>query len=214
MTDIITGTDSVIAVSFAEDNNAYAALTRLKELDAQGQVEVQEASVVVRGADGQVVEKDQTGGDNLAGTAGGGLIGLLVGVIGGPLGVLIGGTTGLLVGSLVDLDDMDETDSVLGEISKATRPGHTALLARVGEQTPEAIDVAMAELGGIVLRRATFDVEAELSAAEEAQRQAKHQARKELFEARKDQQKDKVHAKVADLKAKLGGGEQVPTASA
>jgi hypothetical protein len=87
--------------------------------------------------------------------------------------VLVGGATGLHVGSLYDLDEMDQTDSVLGEISKTVRPEHTAVLARVGEQTPEAIDLTMPQLGGMVLRRDVYDVEAELAAAKEAQREAK-----------------------------------------
>jgi len=111
MTDAVTETESVIAVSFEDDNNAYAALTKLKELDAQGQVEIGEAAVVVRTADGQVVQKDQIGSEEFMGTAGGGLVGLLVGVIGGPLGVLVGGATGLLVGSLYDLDETRPTRS-------------------------------------------------------------------------------------------------------
>jgi uncharacterized membrane protein len=88
-----------------------------------------EAAVVVRTDDGQVVEKDRIGSEFLAGTASGGLIGLLLGIIGGPLGMLIGGTGGLMVGSLFDLDDVEETESVLGAISRSVQPGHTALLA-------------------------------------------------------------------------------------
>jgi uncharacterized membrane protein len=214
MTDALTGTESVIAVSFEDDNNAYAALTKLKELDAQGQVGVEEASVVVRDADGKVVEKTQSGSEPFVGTAGGGLIGLLVGVIGGPLGMLVGGATGLLVGSLYDLDEMDQTDSVLGEISKTVRPEHTAVLARVTEQTPEVVDLAMSQLGGTVLRRDVYDVEAELAAAEEAQREAKRQARKELRRARQEQHKAEAHAKVQELKAKLSGGEKAASTGA
>ena len=214
MTEALTGTDNVIAVSFEDDNNAYAALTKLKELDAQGQVEVEEAAVVVRDADGKVVEKTQSGSEPVVGMAGGGLIGLLVGVIGGPLGMLVGGATGVLVGSLYDLDEMDQTDSVLGEISKTVRPEHTAVLARVGEQTPEVVDLAMSQLGGTVLRRDVYDVEAELAAAEEAQREAKRQARKELRRARQEQRKAEAHAKVEKLKAKLGGGDTAASTSA
>jgi len=214
MTDPVTETSSVIAVSFEDDDNAYAALTKLKELGAQGQVELEEAAVVVRDADGKVVEKTQVGSEPIVGMAGGGLIGLLIGVIGGPLGMLVGGATGLLVGSLYDLDEMDQTDSVLGEISKTVRPEHTAVLARVGEQTPEVVDLAMSQLGGTVLRRDVYDVEAELAAAAEAQREAKRQARKELRRARQEQHKAEAHAKVEELKAKLGGGEKAASPSA
>src|SRR6187549_2446921 len=93
---------NVISVSFDPDSNAYAALTALKELDSQGRLSLQEAAVVVRGDDGQIVVKDRVGSYDFAGTASGGLLGLVIGILGGPLGVLIGGTYGLLVGSLVD----------------------------------------------------------------------------------------------------------------
>lgn len=48
-------TYNVIAVSFADDRNADKAMTLLKELDAQGRVVIQQAVVVVRGDDGQLV---------------------------------------------------------------------------------------------------------------------------------------------------------------
>ena len=127
-TSIVDG-HNVIAVSFDDDREAYHALTLLKELDSQERVGVQEAVVVVRGEDGQLVEKDGTESPELVGTASGGLIGLLLGIIGGPLGVLIGGATGLMVGSLYDLADYEETDSALGAISSSVQAGRTALLA-------------------------------------------------------------------------------------
>ena len=195
--------ENVVVVSFEEDGNAYEALTRLKELDSQEQVGLKAAAVVVRDQDGMVETKDQVADEEWSGTAGGGLIGLLIGIIGGPLGVLIGGATGLLVGSLFDLDDADETDSVLSEISRSVRVGHTSLLAELAEQSYEVVDTAMAHLGGTVLRRSVADVEAEMAAAEKAQRKAKRKAREELLEARHEKNQAKVHAKVEELKAKL-----------
>ena len=67
-----------------------------------------------------------------------------------------------------------------------------------------AIDAAMANLGGNVVRRSGPDVRAEIAAAEEAQREAKKKARTELREARKHKQEEQVDAKLAALKAKLG----------
>ena len=81
--------------------------------------------------------------------------------------------------------------------------GRTTLLAQVGEQSPEVVDAAMTELGGTVLRRDVEDVEAEIAAADEAQHAAKVAARKELREQRRSQAKDKIHAKIEELKAKL-----------
>src|SRR5690242_18139932 len=115
--------ENVIVVSFAEDSSAYEAFTNLKELDQQGQVATKGAAIVQREEDGRLVPKDSVDTEQLAGTATGGLVGLLVGILGGPFGVLIGGATGLLIGSLYDMDDADDTESVLAEISSAIRPG-------------------------------------------------------------------------------------------
>ena len=202
----------MLAVSFSEHSSAYEALSRLKELDARDEVGVRGAAVVVREEDGKVVTKEEIGDERWEGTVGGGLVGLLVGVIGGPVGVLIGAATGVLVGSLFDEDDEDATDSALADISKSVRVGSPSLLADVIETSPVAIDAAMANLGGTVLRRAGGDVRAEIAATEEAQREAKKEARKELRDARKKKQKDEIDAKLEALKAKLGRHKE-PAAS-
>lgn len=208
-----TSEDSVIVVSFHDDANAYEALTQLKELDSQKQLNVEGAAVVQRGQDGGLTVKDEIGDPGYAGTATGGLVGLLVGILGGPLGILVGGATGLFVGSIVDLDDDDDTESMLAELSKSIGVGRTALLAQVSEPAPEVIDTAMARLDGTVLRRPVPDVEAEISAAEEAQREAKHKARKELRKARHEKHQEAVHAKIADLQEKLHHHKNTPVAS-
>jgi uncharacterized membrane protein len=199
--------DNVVVVSFGEDatndKNAYQALTDIKELDAQGQITLAGAAVVSRHLDGRVEIKSEVGDLPYEGTASGGLVGLLVGIIGGPLGMLFGGATGLLVGSLFDIDDATTTESVLSDISKHVRPGRTAVLAQVTEQSREVIDTAMWKLGGEVMRRPVVDVEEEIAAAQEAQQTAEREARKELHKARHEQRKEDAHAKVEELKKKL-----------
>ncbi len=195
--------ENVVVVSFDDDSKAFDALTRLKELDAQKQIDLVAAAVVVRDQNGMVEEKDEVSDEQWAGTAGGGVVGLLIGVIGGPFGVLIGGATGVLVGSLFDLDDADETESVLGEVSRSVRVGRDSLIAEVNEPSPDVVDTAMQRLGGSVLRRSVSDVEAEIAAAEKAQREAKKKARKELRHARHQKHQEDVHAKVQEMKAKL-----------
>jgi len=194
---------NVITVNFGDDADAYKALTLLKELDDQDQVELVGAAVVVRGEDGQLQIKDDVDDTDLEGAASGGIIGLLVGILGGPLGVLVGGLTGLMVGSLFDADDADDTESVLSDISRAVRPGRTALLAELDEPSAEIVDTAMTPLGGSVLRRPLEQVEAEIAAAEDAQKAAAKEARKQLREQRREQTKEKIKAKIEALKAKL-----------
>jgi hypothetical protein len=74
-------------------------------------------------------------------------------------------------------------------------------------QSPDVIDAAMARLGGEVMRRPVVDVEEEIAAAEEAQRKAKRETRKELREARVAKTKEDAHAKVEELKSKPHGTE-------
>jgi uncharacterized membrane protein len=199
--------DNVLVVTFGEDpnndTNAYQALTDVKQLDSQGQINITGAAVITRDLDGRVEVKSEVGNDPYAGTASGGVIGLLVGILGGPLGVLIGGATGVLVGSLFDMDEAETTESVLGDMSKQIHPTRTAVLAQVTEQSPEVVDAAMARLGGEVMRRPVADVEEEIAAAQEAQRKAKRAARKELHKARHEKHKEDAHAKVEELKSKL-----------
>jgi uncharacterized membrane protein len=206
--------DNVIVVGFAEDDRAYEALTNLKELASQGQLRLTAATVVTRGEDGHIEIKDQVQDSMLEGTAGGGLIGLLIGILGGPLGVLLGGATGLLVGSLFDVADADDTDSVLTDVSKTVKTGRTALLAEVEEQSAEVVDSAMARLTGTVVRRPVAEVEAEIAAAEKAQREATHKARKELRHARHEKNRAEVHEKVEKLKAKVHPDRQPAQTSA
>jgi hypothetical protein len=126
--------------------------------------------------------------------------------------VIVGGATGLVVGSLFDEDDDDETRSVLGEHSRWIRVGPPALLAEVSEDGPAAVDAAIAQLRGRVLRRSVDDVEAEIAAAQHAQREARKHARHELFESRRKQQKAEIDAKVAALEAKLPGHQHLAAA--
>jgi uncharacterized membrane protein len=208
--------DNVLVVTFGEDpqndKNAYQALTDLKQLDSQGQVKIAGAAVIARDLDGHVDIKSDVGKEPYEATAVGGIIGLLVGIIGGPLGVLLGGATGVLVGSLFDIEDVDTTESVLGDISKQVHPARMAVLAQVTEQSPEVIDTAMARLGGEVMRRPLVDVEREIAAAREAQKKAKHEAREELHKAHAEKTKEDAHAKVEELKSKLNRSKAGATA--
>jgi uncharacterized membrane protein len=194
---------NVVAVNFGDDAEAYKALTLLKELDGQGQVALAGAAVVVRGEDGHLEIKDEVGDTEYGNTATGGVVGLLVGILGGPLGVLIGGATGVLIGSLFDMDDIDDTESALSDISRSVRPGPAALIAELSEQSDEVVDAAMARLGGTVVRRPLEQVQAEIAAAEDAQEAAAKEARKRLHDQRREQTKERIREKIAELKAKL-----------
>ena len=196
--------ENIIVTSFGDDSRAYEALARLKELAAEGQVDLHDAAVVQRAQDGTLHLRDEEGNedDGLA-TLTGGTIGLLIGILGGPLGVLLGGAVGLLAGAIVDAEDDDETDSVLEHIARSIRTGETAMLADLEESGPEAVDAAMADVDGTVSRFARSDVEAEISGAEEAAHKARVKARKELRHQRHEATAEKVQAKLRELRERL-----------
>jgi uncharacterized membrane protein len=195
--------ENVLSVNFDEDGKAYTALTSLKQLDEQGQTKLGGAAVVLRHEDGHIETKDEIDDPALAGTAAGGVIGLIVGIIGGPLGILVGGYTGLLVGSIADMSQAEDTESALGDVAYAVKPGHPALIAVATEQSPEVIDAAMSTLGGTVLRRPLDVVLSEVAAAEDAQRAAEREARKKLREERQGKAKADIDAKISELKARV-----------
>jgi uncharacterized membrane protein len=208
--------ENVIAVSFDSSNAAYDAVTKLKELDQQGQVTLYEGRVVERDPTGQLAVKDSVlGAEDKRGltTVSGGLIGMLVGVIAGPVGMLLGGSMGLMTGAVIEMDVDDRDDSVLSAFARHVQPGTTAVLAHVNEQSEEIVDNAMTGMGGNVLRRPAVDVETELAAAQEARDVAEHEAREKLRKERRDQKKEEIDSKLDALKAKVSKREKTPAAT-
>ena len=129
--------ENILAITFDENQNAYEALTKLKELDDQEQVGLSASrGGRAEGRAARIDIKDEVGDVGWEGTATGGVIGLLIGVIGGPLGILLGGATGLLYGSLFDLADSDETESVLTDVARSVTVGQLTLLAQVCRAEP------------------------------------------------------------------------------
>jgi uncharacterized membrane protein len=209
-------TETVIAVSFVDPNRTYDAVTKLKELDQQGQISMYEGRVVERDLTGQLVVKDSIqGGDDERGvaTVSGGLIGLLIGVLAGPVGMLLGGSIGLMTGALIEMDVDDRDDSVLSAFARQIPPGQTGLFAHLKEQSYEVVDNAMGGMGGKVLRRPALDVETELAVAQEARDVAEEEARKKLREEHREQKKEDIDAKLDALKAKLRKPEKTAAAS-
>ena len=183
--------DNVVVVAFADQSKAYQALSQLRREGDAGRVELRAAGLLERGPDGTV--RMPEGGDDASGiaVAGGGLIGMLIGVLGGPLGMLLGGYSGMLAGGVGAATRAEDQDVALDAISKQIEPGHTVLIAEVGEVATEVIDNAMSALGGTVTRRSAADVYAEIQAAEAAQEAADAEARRVLREQRRAERKDK-----------------------
>ena len=203
--------ENVVLVTFEEESTAYQAVTVLKEADADERIDLHAVAVVQRMEDGTLRVKEgdtdafpeATWAGGALGAATGGVVGLTLGVLGGPLGLLLGGAYGALLGSLIDLDSVEEAESVLATMARAIQPGKTALIAHVTEPAVEVVDTEMERLGGEVVRRPVADVEAEIVAAEDAALVAEEEARRKLREERSAERKEKVQQKIDELKAKL-----------
>jgi uncharacterized membrane protein len=196
--------DNVVLVGFTEQSKAYQALSRLRQADDAGELEVRAAALLERGPDGVV--RLPAGGDAAPGVAiaGGGLIGMLIGVLGGPLGVLLGTSTGLLTGSVAAAAHADDQDIALVAISGQIEPGHTVLVAEVGEVAAEVVDNAMSALGGTVTRRSAAEVYDEIQSAKAAQDAAEADARRVLRDQRRSEHKEQWEQLKNKIKSKVG----------
>jgi len=214
--------ENVVLVTFEDESTAYQAVTVLKVADADERIDLHAVAVVQRMEDGTLKVKEGdtdafpaatwTGG--ALGAATGGIVGLTLGVLGGPLGLLLGGAYGALLGSVIDLDSVEEAESVLGTMARAIQPGKTALLAEATEPAVEVVDSEMERLGGEVVRRPVVDVEAEIAAAEEAARSAEAEARRKIREQKTTERREKVQEKIDQLKAEWNSyGSLWPTLS-
>ena len=182
--------DNVVVVRFADDSQAYEAVSELTKLDVDDRVDIRAAALLTRSGNGTISVPEKT--DKIAGllVPSGGMIGMLVGVLGGPIGMLLGGSIGALAGGVGEMRRAGERDVALGFIAKEVAPGSTVIVAQVIESAEEVIDSAMEVLGGTVVRRPTADVAAEIEAAEEATRAAEQEARRVLGEHGRKERSD------------------------
>src|SRR3954451_19803239 len=73
--------ENIIVATFSEDSRTYEALARLKELAAEGQIDLHDGAVVERAQDGTLGLRDEAGNeDDGVATLTGGTIGLLIGI--------------------------------------------------------------------------------------------------------------------------------------
>lgn len=195
--------DNVVLVSFDDDSKPYQALSAVKSLSDQGRLDVKSAAVVERDGAGAMHIADGLDVEMGDATSVGSLAGMLVGVLGGPLGVLLGASTGAVVGGAFDLDRASTSDEVLRQLSASLQPGKIVLVAEVTEYAVEVLDGEMGRLGGIVTRRPSSQVIAELEAAEDATEAAQAAARNALDEQKKAERKEKFEERKVMLKGKL-----------
>ncbi|MEB3250211.1 MAG: DUF1269 domain-containing protein [Merismopediaceae bacterium] len=153
----------LIVIAYDDEMKAEEVRNTLIGLQVEHLIEMEDAAVVVKDANGKVKLKQAV---NLAGAgaASGGFWGLLIGILffSPLLGAAVGAASGALAGAL---SDVGVDDNFMRELGDTLKPETSAIFVLVRKVTPDKVLEAVAPFGGKVLRTS-------LSKDEETQLQA------------------------------------------
>jgi uncharacterized membrane protein len=142
-------TSNLTVIVFDDELKAEEARLKLLRLQREGFIELEDAVVVVKEADGQVRLHQMHRMARKGGLAGS-ITGLIVGsILLSPLfGVVFGGVTGAVSASLTDVGIDDQ---FMKDLSRKFEPGCSALFTLVRKADPERVGEAFIGFGGKVL---------------------------------------------------------------
>jgi hypothetical protein len=119
------------------------------------------------------------------------------------VGLAIGAASGLALGALYDADDIRVGEDFLDDVSKSLTPNKVAIIAEIDEEWTTPVDTRMEALGGVVFRRALWEVREKISNEESAAMKADlEQLKSEISKAHADR-KAKLQKKIGELEAKI-----------
>jgi uncharacterized membrane protein len=156
--------DNYIAVIFDSDNDAVAGFHELWNLDNHEEITVHGAAVIRRDEDGHVdvaTKRTDPGVRTVVGIGLGALMGALAAPVVAAGGAAVaaattaavGATFGGVAGLTADGLKSDEHERAVFESGFVMKPGQSAVVAEVTEDSPTPVDTAMKRLGGTVFRR-------------------------------------------------------------
>jgi uncharacterized membrane protein len=145
--------NKMLIAIFDTPDAADAGLHALRRLHSEGDITLYDTGVIAKDLAGvvsvqSVMERDPVGAS--VGMA----VGSLIGLLGGPVGMLIGASTGAVAGTLRDFWVAGVGMDFIEEAERLMATGKVAVVAEIDEEWVTPVDVAMASLGGTVLRRA------------------------------------------------------------
>ena len=140
----------LVFIAFENEQKAEEVRKRVLELQREYLIELGDAAIAVRHADG-TVKLNQLINTTAAGAAGGAMWGTLIGLL--FLNPLLGAAAGAGAGALSGyLTDVGIDDKFLKEAAGALAPGQAALCVLVRKVTADKVLPEMAHFGGTVLR--------------------------------------------------------------
>ncbi len=140
----------LVVVAFDNATEADQLMGRMKTLQSEYLITLDDAAVVVRKHDGNVKVK-QAHSLVGAGAVGGAFWGMLIGLLflAPWLGMAIGAVSGALGGKLTDVG-ID--DKFIKEVGSTIKPGHSAAFLLVREATTDKVLDALKGFNGTVLK--------------------------------------------------------------
>jgi uncharacterized membrane protein len=155
---------NLVVIGFDNEYRAFELRAELARLQKEYLIEMEDAVVVTKGADGKV-QLHQAVNLTAAGAAGGAFWGMLFGILffNPLLGAAVGAGTGALSGKL---SDAGIDDKFMKEFGANFTPGSSALFVLVRKATPDKVLEALKGFGGKVLKTSlTADSEEKLRVA-------------------------------------------------
>lgn len=140
----------LIAIAYDDEFKAEEVRLTLAKLQREHLIEMEDAAVVVKNADGKVRLK-QAVDLTSAGAVSGGFWGLLIGTL--FLNPLLGSAVGAAAGAISGaLSDIGVDDGFMKSLGKSLKSGSSALFVLVRKATPDKVLEEIAPYGGTVLR--------------------------------------------------------------
>jgi uncharacterized membrane protein len=146
-----------IVVVFDSEEQAALARKALKSLENDHRIDMTDAAVLVKDAEGKIKVKNEMDDGVKYGAAGGAFVGLLLAVFFPFVGIAVGALGGAAVGALAD-QGIDK--KFVKEVAAAMTPGTSALFAVFRNAYPGIVSTALAPYKGKIYQT-TLDPEAE-----------------------------------------------------
>ncbi len=145
----------LIVICYPDEGKAEAVRSRLLELQREYLIEIGDAVVALKLADGKV-KLNQLVSTTAAGAASGSFWGLIIGVLFMVpiVGVAAGAAAGALGGALTDFGI---NDRFMKDVAASLQPGNAALFVLVRKMTTDKVLADLKGSGGIVLRTSLDD---------------------------------------------------------
>ena len=149
--------NQLIVVAFDHFEDARTALDRIRTLEREGRISLEDTALVQRDPDGTAHVKNEVSGTTETATVVGAAIGAFVTFLFPVVGAAIGAVAGAAVGRAMD---RGVSSGFVDEVKTTLRPGRSAMFLVVREADLDAVLAGLRELRGDVLQ-STLSTEAE-----------------------------------------------------